>query len=383
MKNQFLRLLTSAVLFLCLAVKPGHASRNPQMADADEADEVSLLSPANVTVQDMFGGQIFGYDVDQDGTEGLLSEAKFLGDGSLIIATETFDQTTGKILKVVAKGKNDNGSDWATWGIFANHIGLDEFQQYPKRPYRQEYLLNPIDGNKFTGPWKPPIKHGYLLWAISETQGTPVVAAYQAQAGVIPYFFTANIAANTFGPQIPLSDSDIGQFPMLAYNTKSNQAVLGYAGLNPYAAPTLATLNLKNGKFVKFTGLGVGYINGIAVDPATGMACTTTAIDSTVQFYNLAKKTGVLVHFPGQVGRFQAGADVQVDTIHKLFLVSQPSSSTGSGSTVYVYDENGNSVESIQNLNFATNVHIGLNPGKRTGWVGPSGDLSTIQSFTY
>jgi hypothetical protein len=382
MKNQFLCLLASATLFLCLAVTPGQATQNPQMA-ADQADEASLAPLASIIVHDKFGGQIFGYDVDQHGTEGLLSEAKFLQDGSIMIATETFDQTTGKIIQVITKGKKDNGSDWATWGIFANHIGLDEFQQYPKKPYRQEYLLNPLDGNKFTGRWKPPIKNGYLLWAISETQGTPVVAAYQAQAGVIPYFFTANIAANTFGPQIPLKDSNIGQYPALAYNTKTNQAVLGYAGLNPYAAPTIATLNLKNGKFVKFTGQGVGYINGIAVDSATDLACTTTAIDATVQFYDLTKKTGVLVHFPGQQGRAYAGADVQVDAIHKLFLVSQPGSSIGSGSTVYVYDENGNSVESIQGLDFATNVHIGLNPGNRTGWVGPSGDLSTIQSFTY
>jgi hypothetical protein len=382
MKQEFPRFLTrtTLLLFLCISVSSGGATGMP---GTGQAGEVPGAAAPDVTVQDKFGGQIFGYDVDQDGTIGLLSEAKYLSDGSLRIATETFDQTTGKIINVIAAQTNNTQSDWATWGIVGNHVGLTEFQQYPKTPYRREYVLNPLDSKKFTGRWKPPIKPGYLLWAVSETQGTPVIAAYQAQAGVIPYVFTANVAANTYGPQIPLTDSNIGQYPALAYNPRTNQAVLGYAGLNPYSAPTISLMNLKDGNVVKFTGLGVGYINGIAVDPATGMACTTTAIDSTVQFYNLAAHTGVLVHFPGTVGRFQAGADVQVDTIHKLFLVSQPNSSTGGGSAVYVYNEKGKSISSMQGLNFKTNVHIGLNPSKRTGFVGPSGDLSTIQSFKY
>jgi hypothetical protein len=385
MRNEYLRLvsLTTLLALFGLSASTGAAAQVSEMPDTGTTSEVESEAPASITVQDKFGGQIFGYDVDQNGTEGLLSEAKYLADGSLRIATETFDQTTGKIINVIATQTNNTESDWITWGIVGNHVGLDEFQQNPKKPYRSEYVVNPLGSKKFTGRWKPPIKNGYLLWAVSETQGTPVIAAYQAQAGVIPYVFSANVADNTFGPQIALTDSNIGQYPALAYNTKTNQAVLGYAGLNPYSAPTVSLMNLTNGKVVKFIGLGVGYINGIAVDPATGMACTTTAIDSTVQFYNLAKQTGVLVHFPGDVGRFQAGADVQVDSIHKLFLVSQPSSSTGGGSTVYVYNEKGKSIESIQGLNFKTNVHIGLNPSKRTGFVGPSGDLSTIQSFRY
>jgi hypothetical protein len=385
MKHESPRILTrtSLLVLFCFSVPLGAAAQVSQMADAGQAVEVHSATGTDITVQDKFGGQIFGYDVDQNGTEGLLSEAETLADGSLRIATETFDQATGKIINVIATQTNHAESDWATWGIVGNHIGLGEYQQYPKKPYRREYVVNPLDSKKFTGRWKPPIKNGYLLWAVSETQGTPVIAAYQSQAGVIPYVFSANVAANTFGPQIPLIDNNIGQQPALAYNTKTNQAVLGYAGINPYTAPTISLMNLKDGKVVKFTGLGTGYIEGIAVDSVTGMACTTTAIDSTVQFYNLAKQTGVLVHFPGNVGRFQAGADVQVDTIHKLFFVSQPTSSSGSGSTVYVYNEKGKSIKSIQGLNFYTNVHIGLNPSKRTGFVGPSGNLSTIQSFQY
>ena len=36
------------------------------------------VGPTNIIVQSKFGGQIFGFDIDQNGTEGVLTEAKFL-----------------------------------------------------------------------------------------------------------------------------------------------------------------------------------------------------------------------------------------------------------------------------------------------------------------
>src|SRR5437667_3631053 len=59
------------------------------------------IGPGNVIVTSMFGGQIFGFDIDQNGTEGILTEASFQPDGRLLAAVETFDQMTGKILRVV------------------------------------------------------------------------------------------------------------------------------------------------------------------------------------------------------------------------------------------------------------------------------------------
>jgi hypothetical protein len=144
------------------------------------------------------------------------------------------------------------------------------------------------------------------------------------------------------------------------------------------------------GAFVIFTGLGLGDVNGIAVDPVTGTACTTTEIDFSVEFYNLATQSGSIQPLPGAVNQFFSEADVQFDPVNRLFLVAQPNSSTSSsGSSIHVYDVAGNLVESINGLSFsnAGNVvpaHIALNPGKRLGFVdGPDPGVTQIQSFTY
>ena len=122
----------------------------------------------------------------------------------------------------------------------------------------------------------------------------------------------------------------------------------------------------------------------------TGTACTTTEIDFSVEFYNLATKSGFKQTLPNAPNQFYSGADVQFDPVHKLFLVAQPNSSTApSGSSIHVYDVAGNLIKSINGLNFsnAGNVvpaHIALHPSKRIGFVdGPDPGVSQIQSFKY
>jgi hypothetical protein len=51
-----------------------------------------------IIVHTAFGGQILGYNVDQNGSEGVLSEWILNGNGDqIIIAIETFDQKTGDV----------------------------------------------------------------------------------------------------------------------------------------------------------------------------------------------------------------------------------------------------------------------------------------------
>jgi hypothetical protein len=52
-----------------------------------------------VIVQSQFGGQIFGFDIDQASNEGILCEAQTLENGRTHAAIETFDQTTGAIIR--------------------------------------------------------------------------------------------------------------------------------------------------------------------------------------------------------------------------------------------------------------------------------------------
>ena len=142
--------------------------------------------------------------------------------------------------------------------------------------------------------------------------------------------------------------------------------------------PEFGLVDLVSGKASYFTGLGLGYINGIAVDSEDGIACTTTNNDGNVEFYDLKTQTGFAEDLPGGATGLQAGQDVEYDPIHKLFLVGQPISTTGPGSSIQVYDPQGNLVESVNNLSFAG--YIALNPKIRGGFLAtPVG----LRSFTY
>ena len=82
------------------------------------------IGAGTTIVHSKFGGQIFGFDVDQNGTEGVLSEDKLLANGNVLAAVETFDQKTGKILKVVSETENQD--NFLTLGIEGTSVGLVE-----------------------------------------------------------------------------------------------------------------------------------------------------------------------------------------------------------------------------------------------------------------
>ena len=130
-------------------------------ADAQTSSGVSKLpkGPGKVIVHPALGGVIFGFDVDQNGTEGMLSEA-VLGN-VCPYATETFDQKTGKIIKVVRKGKSAGcGDDDVTWGVVGSSVGIVEHQHSPTFDHLEMTfpVLNPLDGNQVTGSWLSPFK---------------------------------------------------------------------------------------------------------------------------------------------------------------------------------------------------------------------------------
>ena len=349
----------------------------------------------SVIVQDKFGGQILGFDIDQTGDEGVLSEYRDLDNGNVLAAVETFSQTTGRIIKVITGTRRHD--DFVTLGVVGNSVGLVEREHVVSFLHivRTFSLLNPLSLNQVTGSWTPPVGTDHLVSLVSRNQGssTNAVWAIDVSSNFRPTVFTSDVAANTFGPVIEVTDSDFtsGGNPGFAYDSVTNQAVLGHATLgNPFIPGKMATVDLTTGTFTKFTGVGLGDVNGLAVDSATGTACTTTEIDFSVEFYNLATQTGFSQPLPGATQQFFSGADVEFDSVNNLFIVAQPNSSTApSGSSIHVYDVSANLIESISGLNFsnAFNVipaHIALNPGNRTGFVdGPDIAAGQIQSFAY
>src|SRR5215472_12289227 len=336
--------------------------------------------PANlVIVNTKFGGQIFGFDIDQNGTEGLLSEAQTLSNGNVLAAVETFDQKTGKTLAVLAKSETQD--DFITLGVVGTSVGLVEHEHVIQLldVQRTFGVVNPLSANKATGKWTPPIGKTHLLNQVSRNQGTTnnAVFAQDNSGNFDPWVFSSNVAANTFGPIVKITDSfNFGSVPPpMAYNTISNEAILGGGNGCFGCLPVMGVADLTKGTFSEFTGIGFGFINGIAVDSADNIACTTTEDDASVEFYDLTSETGFTVILPNS-GEQQifSGADVEYDSVHKVFFVAQPVSSSSSGSSIYVYDTKGVLQKTLNGFNFSNAstvipVHIALKPSTRTGFV--------------
>lgn len=352
--------------------------------------------PGKVIVHSKFGGQIYGFDIDQNGTEGVLSEAQLQSNGTVLAAVETFNQTTGAIVKVVSETQTQD--DFITLGVVGTSVGLVEHEHVKGIVVSRTFnTINPLSSNKITGAWTPPIgtKHLIMPAGVSRSQGVLNVAvfAYDNSGNFIPWVFSSNVAANTFGPVVNITDSlNFGSVPPpFAYDSTTNQAILGGGDGCFGCLPVIGLVELTAGTFSEFTGVGFGFINGLAVDSADGIFCTTTEDDAGVEFYNLATETGIEVTLPNSGSQqIFSGADVEFDPIHKLFLVAQPvSSSSASGSTIYVYNIGGELEETLNGFSFSNTfnvvpMHIALHPKLRSGYVdGPDATVTEIQSFTY
>jgi WD40 repeat protein len=350
----------------------------------------------SIIVQGKLGGLIFGFDIDQNGNLGVLSEANILNDGTVQAAVETFDQTTGAILKVVKRSQTKD--DFVTLGIAGNSIGLIE-REHPITTFnvqRTFRAMNPLSSGVLNASWTPPIDQQHIITRVSRIQGGNVAfLATDVSGPHIPVVFASNVAANTFTPVTAITDNDFNfeNDPFIAYNSVTNQVVLGHNTNSQFIVPPkIGIVNLATGSFFKFKGLGLGVINGIAVDSEDNVISSTTSFDPAVQFYNMNTGSRINVLLPNTTendGTFR-GQAVEYDPVNKLFLVAQPFTSTGSsGSSIQVYDIDGTFVESVDGLNFngtgnVFSVHIALNPAQRTGFVdGPSPTVTQIQSFTY
>lgn len=365
------------------------------------AGAASAKGPTGVVLHAAFGGEIFGFDIDQNGREGVLSESKQLTGTTLLAAVETFDQASGTVTKVVKKleGKDD----FLTLGVTGASIGLVEREHVrdifvAKRIYR---TIDPLNARAFTGQWTPPLKQPTdIITSVAENQtpGPTAVLAFHNTGAGGTFVFGADIGANTTGQFIPLTNPAFGECcgPQLAYDPVHNKAIvasaLGSVGGPP---PEIAIADLAGGRVVTFQGVagpppfGSGAVNGLAYDPDDGIAVTSTELDGRLEYYDIAKKTGIQVLLPGQQGQFFAASDVQYDRVNKLFLVAQENSGVAAGSTIYAFDTKGNLVETLNGFHFSNAskviaTHIAFNPATRTGYVdGPDQTVTELTQFTY
>lgn len=367
---------------LCLAaLSMGMLSAGPSIAGP-------APGPNGTVVHSALGGTILGYDVDRNGTQGILAEYVSLGDGKNNVALETFDQKTGATIKIV-KEIDDTNDDFVAQNIVGKGIGLALFQRSKNGFVNKNIFktLNPLTGNRFTGVWTPPLGQDELLSNISENQGSPATAIMGFENGGDhhTFLFSSDVAANTFGPRVTLTDPIFDSFPAMAFDEKNNKAVVAGSTGCRQCIPELALVDLVRGTVDEFQGIGFGLVNGIAVDAADHLAVTATEIDFTLEFYNLRTKIAFPVTLHGADNQAQSGTDVEYDPVNKLFLVGQPVTSTGlSGSSIQVFDTKGNFVESIDGLSLpVSSALLAINPHTRTGfvWLTPGG--TALQGFSY
>jgi len=217
------RMLRLAMLLSMLAwsvsmVSQSTAAQGPTSDAAASESAQPPIGPGSVIVHSKFGGQIFGFDIDQNGTEGVLSESQNVGGGLYLVAVETFDQNTGNIIKVVIKLVSKD--DFVTLGVVGKSVGLVE-REHVKGIYvvkRIYELMNPLSSNAFTGTWIPPIDSKHIIepTGVSRSQGVPNVAVFveDNSGGFTPLVFSSNVAANTFGPITKITDSsNFGSVP--------------------------------------------------------------------------------------------------------------------------------------------------------------------------
>ncbi|MGA8474151.1 MAG: hypothetical protein WB681_03700 [Candidatus Cybelea sp.] len=336
------------------------------------------------------GGQIFGFDIDRDGTDGVLATATDV---------ETFDQGSAKITKSFPK-KLPPGTSYKVDGIFTGDVALVTRYVVPKgKLYAKRFydVMNPVTAQKFTGSWAPPIRDIDVLQAgVNQTTSEAALFAIELKKQDRPDIVVSDIAKNTVGKVIHL-DPDLfggGNGPQFDQDTATNQGVIALSpdgGRVGGEAPVNVLVDLRTGKETQFAGLnngafGSGYVNGLAVDSSTGIAATTTELNAQVEFYNLAAKTGIAAQLPctGSTSQLNSGAGIANDPVNGLFLVTDPFYCSGSqGSALVVYDEGGNNVETITGFKFAIGEPPpAIDPSTRTGWAfGPG--FNQLQEFSY
>jgi hypothetical protein len=259
-----------------------------------------------------YGGQILGFDIDQDGTDGLLTESLTLGN-KLKSAIETFDIKTAKITKIVKVMVSPPNDDFVTFGIVGEDVGFVDEQRVSFDDISRDdvfFLLNPVKNEKITGRWKPPHVADSVLYQQAENQTTSTqvsVVFRNAFSMDTPWLYVWNSSTNKFKRFIRLTYAG----EAVAEDTSTNQAVL--ASQDGSGAPINTLVNLKTKKIIVFPGInngpyGAGAVNGLAVDSGTGIACTTTELNAQVEFYDLKKETGFAVQLPDTGSASQANS---------------------------------------------------------------------------
>ena len=153
-------------------------------------------------------------------------------------------------------------------------------------------------------------------------------------------------------------------------------------------------MNLSTGHVTTWQGIalgpyGAGFVNGLAVDSATGIAATTTELNAQVEFYDLQQRTGTAVQLPGtgDADQLNSGGAITPTTRSTTsswspIRCTRPPATVQSSST----ERTAGFVEAITGFHFGGlaqgPTRVAVNPSRRMGWVDGPG-IDQLQQFFY
>ena len=248
----------AAVLALSLAACGG-PGLPAQPSIAPLAGVRQLTAGLGPVVQSKFGGQIFGWDIDQNGSDGVLTETAFEQNGSFINAIETFDESTGKITKVVQKRVRLNADvEPVVDAIAGDDVGIiDVARDFALKRDDRFDIMNPVSGGRITARSVPPQDEGMVPNFVTNNQASSnqlMMALYPKKHGLDSVgMYTYDTATGAWGKRFDFPNRELFQtgFPnYAAVDATTDEAVTGYlirSRYNPHESPTFYVMDAAPG----------------------------------------------------------------------------------------------------------------------------------------
>ena len=129
----------------------------------------------------------------------MLCEAVPNSDGTVSAAIETFDQTTGEIIRVLKSSHSQD--DFVALGV-AGSVGLVEREHVQGFNVRRTFqVINPLSRNQLTGAWTPPIDQQLIVNPVSRQLLTgaanAAIYALSVNLNANPVVFSTNLAGKS------------------------------------------------------------------------------------------------------------------------------------------------------------------------------------------
>ncbi|HYL26366.1 MAG TPA: hypothetical protein VEW74_00960, partial [Candidatus Nitrosotalea sp.] len=255
-----MKLIRACAVTIVLAGCGGGASAPPLGSSGALAAHGSRIAHQSVGLGKTLtskNGQIYGFDINQNGSDGVLATASDV---------ETFDENTGSITASFPK-QNPSGTSYKVDGIFSGDVALVTRYVVPKgKIYAKRFyqVMNPVTAQKFTGKWTPPIKDVDVLQnGVNQATSTSALFAIELKKQDRPDVIVSDIAANKTLKVIHLDPNlfGLGNGPQFAQQIKTNQGVIALSpdgGRVGGEAPINVLVDLATGKQTQFTGLNEG-----------------------------------------------------------------------------------------------------------------------------